>query len=48
MRTGQAQIMAQAVGERQPRLDFNLDGLAIDLKSYRHGFRVPDPTPPRL
>jgi len=37
MRSCKPQSMAQAVGKRQPRLDFDLDWLAIDLKSYWHG-----------
>ena len=37
MRSGQPQMMAQAIGQRQPRLDFDLDGPAVDLKSDRHG-----------
>src|SRR5579863_1664303 len=36
MRSGQPQAMAQAIRQRQPRLDFDLDGPAVDLKSYGH------------
>jgi hypothetical protein len=31
-------MMAQAIGQRQPRLDFDLDRLAVDFEFYRHGF----------
>jgi hypothetical protein len=41
-------MMAQTVGKVQPRLNFNLDGPAIDFKSYRHGFRALNSTQLRL
>jgi hypothetical protein len=37
--------MAQAIGQRQPRLDFDLDRLAVDFEFYRHGLFA---TPPRF
>ncbi len=37
MGAGQPQVVAQAVGERQPRLDLDLDLLAVDFESHRHG-----------
>jgi hypothetical protein len=36
MGSGQPQMMAQAIGERQPRLDFDLDRFAVDLEPYWH------------
>jgi hypothetical protein len=38
MRAGKPQMMAQAIDQCQPRLDLDLDRLAIDFESYRHGF----------
>ena len=32
------QMMAQTIGQRQPRLDFDLDRLAVNFEFYRHGF----------
>src|SRR5262245_66068814 len=37
MRAGEAEVMAQAVGERQPRLDADFDLFAVDFESYGHG-----------
>src|SRR5262249_30476168 len=36
MRAGQPQMMAQAIGERQARLDRNLDFMAVDLEASLH------------
>src|SRR5215813_2072834 len=37
MRTRQPQMMAQAIGERQARLDHNLDLATVDLEASLHG-----------
>src|SRR5882672_1937831 len=37
MRTRQSQMMAQAIGERQARLDRNLDLTTVDLEASLHG-----------
>jgi hypothetical protein len=34
---GQPQMMAQAIRQREPRLDFDFDLLPVDAKSHRHG-----------
>jgi hypothetical protein len=34
MGSGQPQMVTQAVRQRQPRLDLDLDLLAVDLKSH--------------
>ena len=36
MRSGQPQMMAQAIRQREPRLHFDLDLLPVDVKSHRH------------
>src|SRR5438105_12186066 len=36
MRASQPQMMAQAIGERQPRLDLDHDFLSVDFKSHGH------------
>jgi len=38
MGAGEPQMMAQAIGQRQSRLDFDLDRLAVDFEFCRHGF----------
>ena len=40
MGAGQPQMMAQAIGERQARLDLDLDRLAVDFEFDRHGFHT--------
>src|SRR5689334_12244959 len=36
MRPGQSQLMAQAIGKRQARLDRNLDLMTVDLEANLH------------
>ena len=37
MGAGEPQLMAQAVGQGQPRLDLDLDLFAVDLEADWHG-----------
>ena len=40
MRAGEPQMMAQAVGKREPRLDLDFDRLAVDFKFDGHGVGI--------
>jgi hypothetical protein len=39
MGSGKPQMMAQAIRERKPRLDFDLDHRAVNLEFYGHANR---------
>jgi hypothetical protein len=47
MGAGQPQMMAQAICQREPRLDVDLDLSTVDAKSYRHGRITAEVVPPR-